>query len=79
LPCGGADLAPLLPGQSPRLLADIYDFCTVILFKNWHFKHVCPGFKMFLGPPLAVCLAVRHTAKDKVCRELCPELETEFR
>jgi hypothetical protein len=38
---------------------------------------------MFLGPPLAVCLAVRHTTKDKVCRELCPklcpELETGFR
>jgi hypothetical protein len=25
----------------------------VILLKNWHFKLVCPGFEMFLGPPMA--------------------------
>jgi hypothetical protein len=65
-----ADLPSLLPGQSPRLLADAHaygiGFSTVILFKNLYFRLVCPGFEMILGPPLRGRLAPHGAAAEPV-------------
>jgi hypothetical protein len=65
-----ADLPSLLPGQSRRLLADAHaygiGFSTVILFKNRYFRLVCPGFEMFLGPPLNTCEGASNLGASEV-------------